>query len=77
MSRVYADNVYPELVTEDLTLGASGDSVVVTSGASLNVNTLKDSGGNTLCTSNGSGVQPAKQPHMRCRVSIHIDGSLS
>ena len=56
MSRVYADNVYPELVTEDLTLGASGDSVVVTSGASLNVNTLKDSGGNTLFTSNGSGV---------------------
>ena len=56
MSRVYADNVYPELVTEDLTLGASGDSVVVTSGASLNVNTLKDSGGNTIFTSNGSGV---------------------
>ena len=56
MSRVYADNVYPELVTEDLTLGAAGDSVVVTSGASLNVNTLKDSGGNTIFTSNGSGV---------------------
>ena len=58
MSRVYSDTVLPEDsgVSQDLTLGTTGDSVVVTAGASLNVNTLKDAGGNTLFTSNGSGV---------------------
>ena len=58
MSRVYSDTVLPEDsgVSQDQTLGTTGDSVVVTAGASLNVNTVKDAGGNTLFTSNGSGV---------------------
>ena len=58
MSRVYSDTVLPEDsgVSQDLTLGTTGDSVVVTAGASLNVNTVKDAGGNTLFTSDGSGT---------------------
>ena len=58
MSRVYSDTVLPEDsgVSQDLTLGTTGDTVQVTSGATLKVNTLKDAGGNTIWTSNGSGV---------------------
>ena len=54
---IYSDTVLPEDsgVSQDLTLGTTGDTVQVTSGASLNVNTIKDSGGNTLWTSDGSG----------------------
>ena len=37
-----------------LTLGASGDTVVVAD--DVKVNTVKDAGGNTLWVSNGSGV---------------------
>ena len=37
-----------------LTLGASGDTIVATD--SVNVNTVKDAGGNTLWVSNGSGT---------------------
>ena len=57
MSRVYSDTVLPEDsgVNQDQTLGTTGDTVLVTAGASLNVNTVKDSGGNTLFTSDGSG----------------------
>ena len=57
MSRVYSDTVLPEDsgINQDQTLGTTGDSVVVTAGASLNVNTVKDSGGNTIFTSDGSG----------------------
>ena len=57
MSRVYSDTVLPEDsgVSQDLTLGTTGDTVQVTSGATLKVNTLKDSGGNTIFTSDGSG----------------------
>jgi len=57
MSRVYSDTVLPEDsgVSQDITLGITGDTVQVTSGASLNVNTIKDSGGNTILVSDGSG----------------------
>ena len=37
-----------------LTIGASGDTIVATD--SVNVNTVKDAGGNTLWVSNGSGT---------------------
>ena len=58
MSRVYSDTVLPEDsgVNQDFTFGTTGDTVQVTSGATLKVNTLKDSGGNTFFTSNGSGT---------------------
>ena len=57
MSRVYSDTVLPEDsgVSQDFTFGTTGDTVQVTSGATLKVNTLKDSGGNTIFTSDGSG----------------------
>ena len=57
MSRVYSDTVLPEDsgVSQDLTLGTTGDTVQVTSGATLKVNTLKDAGGNTIFISDGSG----------------------
>ena len=55
MSRVYSDTVLPEDsgVSQDLTLGTTNDTVQVTSGATLKVNTLKDAGGNTIWTSDG------------------------
>jgi len=56
MSKVYADAVATPEPTDDLILGGSGDNVIVTAGATLKTNTIKDSGGNTLWTSNGSGT---------------------
>ena len=56
MSKVYADAVTSTEATQDLTLGGSGDNVIVTAGATLKTNTVKDSGGNTLWTSDGSGT---------------------
>ena len=55
MSKVYADAVTATEANQDLTLGGSGDNVIVTAGATLKTNTVKDSGGNTLWTSDGSG----------------------
>ena len=56
MSKVYADAVTSPEATQDLTLGGSGDNVIVTAGATLKTNTIKDSGGNILWTSDGSGT---------------------
>ena len=55
MSKVYADAIATPEPTDDLTLGGSGDNVIVTAGATLKTNTIKDAGGNTLWTSDGSG----------------------
>ena len=55
MSRVYTDTLEPRKPTQDITLGATGDTTVI-SANSINTNTIKDSGGNTLWTSNGSGT---------------------
>jgi len=54
MSTLKARNIEPATGT-DVALGASGDTVTI-SGDSLSLNTFKDSGGNTLFTSNGSGT---------------------
>jgi len=56
MSKVYTDTVTSTEASQDLTLGGSGDNVIVTAGATLKTNTVKDSGGNTLWTSDGSGT---------------------
>ena len=56
MSKVYTDTVTSTEASQDLTLGGSGDNVIVTAGATLKTNTIKDSGGNTLWTSDGSGT---------------------
>ena len=55
MSKVYTDTVTSIEASQDLTLGGSGDNVIVTAGATLKTNTIKDSGGNTIWTSDGSG----------------------
>lgn len=54
MSKVYADKIEPRASNADITLGASGQTVTIT-GNDIRVNTLKDSGGNTLFTSDGAG----------------------
>ena len=54
MSTVNADAIKPRDTGLDITLGAAGDTTVI-SADSINTNTIKDSGGNTLWTSDGSG----------------------
>lgn len=55
MSKLRTTTVEPEGATTNLDLGGSGDSVVFNSDA-IKANTFKDAGGNTLWTSDGSGV---------------------
>jgi len=54
VSRVYTDTIEPRKPTQDITLGTSGETISVGAN-SINVNTVKDKGGNTLWTSDGSG----------------------
>ena len=55
MSTVKANTILPGEPSHDITLGAAGDTLSI--GAdSINVNTVKDKGGNTLFTSDGSGA---------------------
>ena len=54
MSKVNTDAIKPRDTGLDITLGAAGDTTVI-SANSINTNTIKDSGGNTLWTSDGSG----------------------
>ena len=46
--------IEPEGATTTLSVGRTGRNVIITD--NLKANTLKDAGGNTLFTSNGSGV---------------------
>ena len=55
MSTVNADAIKPRDTNVDITLGATGDTTVI-SANSINTNTIQDSGGNTLFQSNGSGT---------------------
>ena len=55
MSRVYADTIEPRKPTQDITLGTTGETITLL-GNDLRVNTVKDKGGNTLWTSDGSGT---------------------
>jgi len=55
MSTVYADTLEPTVPIKDITLGATGDSITI-SGDSINTNVIKDSGGNILFQSDGSGT---------------------
>jgi len=54
MSTVKINTILPDDPTQDITLGASGDTISV-AGNDLRVNTVKDKGGNTLWTSDGAG----------------------
>jgi len=55
MSTIITTTVKTEPTTDTLTLGGTGDSIVI-SGDSLNMNTLQDAGGNTTFVSDGSGT---------------------
>jgi hypothetical protein len=55
VSRVYTDTIEPRKPTQDITLGITGQTVTLP-GNDLRVNTVKDKGGNTLWTSDGSGT---------------------
>ena len=55
MSTVKANTILPDDPGQNITLGASGDTISV-AGNDLRVNTVKDKGGNTLWTSDGAGT---------------------
>ena len=55
MSKVVTTTLLPAVVGGTVTLGGTGDSVVVT-GNDIRTNILQDAGGNAVFTSNGSGV---------------------
>ena len=54
MAIVYTDNIEPRKPTQEITLGTTGETITLP-GNDLRVNTVKDKGGNTLWTSDGSG----------------------
>ena len=59
MSNIVTDKIIPDSGSANtLTVGGTGDSVVVLD--SLNVNTLQDAGGNNIFVSNGSGTVTSK-----------------
>ena len=55
MSKVVTTTVLPDVAGGSVTLGGTGDSVVVT-GNDIRTNAMQDAGGNAVFTSNGSGV---------------------
>ena len=55
MAIVYTDTIEPRKPTQDITLGTTGETITLP-GNDLRVNTVKDKGGNTLWTSDGSGT---------------------
>ena len=55
MSKVVTTTILPDVAGGSVTLGGTGDSVVVT-GNDIRTNALQDAGGNAVFTSNGSGV---------------------
>jgi len=56
MSKINADTIKTSNPNIDITLGAAGDAVLIPTGATLKNNTIKDSGGNTIFQSDGSGT---------------------
>ena len=56
MSKINADTIKTSNPNVDITLGAAGDAVLIPTGATLKNNTIKDSGGNTIFQSDGSGT---------------------
>ena len=55
MATLFTDNIGPRKPTQDITLGTTGETITLP-GNDLRVNTVKDKGGNTLWTSDGSGT---------------------
>ena len=80
MSKVYADKIEPRNSNADVTIGASGQTVTL-AGNDLRSNTVKDSGGNSLWTSDGSGNitlgASAFQSNLRLIQYTHSTGGLA
>lgn len=80
MSTVKADTILPSLTGHDITLGVSGDTVSV-GGNDIRTNTVKDKGGNTIWTSDGTGtlssVNSALQGSMMLLLSQTASGASS
>ena len=55
MATIFTDNIEPRKPTQEITLGTTGETITLP-GNDLRVNTVKDKGGNTLWTSDGSGT---------------------
>jgi hypothetical protein len=56
MTTLKTNAIEPEGATTNLAVGMTGQNVVVGGSGGIKANTFKDAGGNTLWTSNGSGV---------------------
>ena len=56
MTTLKVNAIEPEGGTTNLTVGLTGQNVVIGGSGGVKVNTFKDAGGNTLFTSNGSGT---------------------
>ena len=69
MSRVYTDTLEPRKPTQDITLGTAGETISVGAN-SINVNTVADKGGNTLWTSDGSGVLSSVNSGLKSNLSL-------
>ena len=65
MSTVNSDAIKPRDTGLDITLGAAGDTTVI-SANSINTNTVKDSGGNTLWISDGGGTLSSVNAGLKC-----------
>ena len=69
MSNIVTDKIIPDSGSENtLTVGGTGDSVVVLD--SLNVNSLQDAGGNNIFVSNGSGTITSKNSGVSGALSL-------
>jgi hypothetical protein len=56
MTTLKTNAIEPEGGTTNLTVGMTGQNVVIGGSGGIKANTFKDAGGNTLWTSNGSGT---------------------
>ena len=56
MTTLKVNAIEPEGGTTNLTVGLSGQNVVIGGSGGLKANTFKDAGGNTIFTSDGSGT---------------------
>ena len=56
MTTLKTNAIEPEGATTNLTVGMTGQNVVIGGSGGIKANTFKDAGGNTLWTSNGSGT---------------------
>ena len=63
MSSLETRKIEPQSGTT-VTLGEAGDTVAVPAGAVVKTNTVKDSGGNTLFTSDGAGTLSSVNPNL-------------